>query len=129
MNSTLGYLARMYRALKNDYTTPNGGYSESCTEVAVDLARRLLTEGKKPQIERISEKSRKAVITPRRFQGRVTWGGHIICTEGDRIYDPLVSDLPVDRENYSRTAFSEEVEIEVAVPSEKILEFISRSPA
>lgn len=118
MESTLEYLAKKHSTLRNDYSTPNGKYSESCECIAVEVAKRLLNEGKKPYIAKVSKE-----LTPLLYEGRIKWYTHLFCCCNGLAYDPILKE-PVPLKDYCRLVFGENIEITVKVPSEKIKEYI-----
>ena len=91
----LEYLRRKHQTLRNDYHTPDGIYYESCTELACDVAKLSLKEGIKPSLlsvrgETLPDGVNTKTLVPKLFEGRVTWGGHVVCAKGDIILDPMV---------------------------------------
>ena len=130
MESTLEYLANMYPVLGNDYRTPDGKHSNSCCHIAVEIAKRLIFEGKSPYIigiegEELGNGNRE-VIVPKRYNGRIEWGAHQVCCEGILAYDPMVDSKPVLLLDYCEIAFKDKSDFEILVPSEKIVEFVHR---
>ena len=97
--------------LRNDYKDKSGEYSASCTAVAVDLSRALEREGVEPHIliirgEKID--TGRETLVPTAYEGRVTWGAHVVCEADGVVYDPmLVSPLIIDE--YLKTAFNQTV--------------------
>ena len=101
--------------LKNDYRDASGEYSDSCTLVAVELAKLLIAEGGNPRILTIRGEQRedgnRVSLVPVPYEGRVTWGAHVVCELDGIVYDPMLeSPLPI--EDYVQTAFAQLVEIE-----------------
>ncbi|NCU38519.1 hypothetical protein EOL96_05700 [Candidatus Saccharibacteria bacterium] len=101
--------------LKNDYRDASGEYSDSCTLIAIELARLLKAEGGNPRIliirgERREDGNRMSLV-PVSYDGRVIWGAHVVCELDGIVYDPMLeSSLPI--EVYVQTAFAQPVEIE-----------------
>jgi hypothetical protein len=130
MESALEYMANIHPTLANDYRTPDGKYSESCGCIAVNIARKLFAEGKNPFILRIRgeliDSINRKTITPKTFNGRISWGAHQVCCEGGLAYDPMVSPESIDLDNYCKIAFQENVCTDILVKQEDIKEFISR---
>ena len=122
------YLAKKYGLLVNDYR--DGQYSEHCGLIAMDIARLLLEEGGKPSLYVISGKKIDSVrntktLVPKRYEGRVTWGGHTVCESSGLVYDPLHK-TPVAFNEYLQTTFTEPVEAKVFVQNDRIQEFLNR---
>jgi|GEM_PF-1720004 len=126
---TLAYLFAKNESLKNNYTTPDGKYAESCAAIAYDIAGLLLLEGKKPTIVSVEGKTdnprirHNAPLVPIRYKGAVTWGGHQICVCGSLVYDPMVGE-PVHIEEYPNVAFGTDVDMETLVSEDEIEDFI-----
>ncbi|MBL7100765.1 MAG: hypothetical protein ISS23_02300 [Nanoarchaeota archaeon] len=131
MESALEYMARKHVTLINDYRTPCGNYSESCGIIAIELAERLLSEGKEPYIMKVAEDVFSSgfitckVLKPLTYEGRIRWGAHQVCCWDGKVYDPIL-DKPVSLKDYFKLVFGEEVEISVLIPSNEINEYISR---
>jgi hypothetical protein len=130
MNSALEYMANLYPTLANDYRTPDGKHSESCGCIAVDIAKRLLAEDKVPYIARVQGKLIDTInrhsITPKPFNGRISWGAHQVCCEDGLVYDPMVAPKPVAIDDYCKMTFEGEVEMDVLVAQDRIREFVER---
>ena len=130
MNSALEYMANLHPTLANDYRTPDGQHSEICGLIAVDIAKRLLAEDKFPYIAKVQgnlvDRINRASITPKPFNGRISWGVHQVCCEDGLAYDPMISPEPVAIDDYCQMAFEGEVEMDVLVAQDKIREFVER---
>jgi len=130
MELTLEYMADLHKTLINDYRTPDGNHSESCGCIAVDIAKRLLAEGKVPYIAKIQgkliDKMNRQPIVPKPFDRRVSWGAHQVCCENGLAYDPMISSEPVSIGNYCERAFEGEVEMDTLVTQDQIREFTKR---
>ncbi len=125
------YLREQFLQLSNDYSK-DGKYVESCSLIAVDVAKLILEDGGSPQLLAIRGKIIKTdayianeTLVPRRYKGRVKWGGHTVCECKDIIYDPMVGS-PLDRSTYLRDTFQNEVEAKVLVPPEEMAVFVRR---
>ncbi|OGY91653.1 MAG: hypothetical protein A3B31_02995 [Candidatus Komeilibacteria bacterium RIFCSPLOWO2_01_FULL_53_11] len=118
------FLDAMNTRLANDYATPDGRHSESCTLIACDLARKFLAVGKRPYLISIHGELDKP-LRPVRYEGRVTWGGHVVCGCDGFIYDPMVGH-PIAEEAYAKEAFGREVAMTISVPTDRIEEFVAR---
>jgi hypothetical protein len=131
MESALEYIANKQRTLINNYRTPDNQYAESCCLIALDIAERLLEEGKTPHIILIRGKvidsigNRQSII-PKPYDGRVTWGAHQVCCVNGIAYDPMISKEPISIKNYANMAFFGDVDIEIVIGRDKIREFINR---
>ena len=130
MNSTLEYIANLHPTLAKDYRTPDGRYREHCAIIAVNIAKRLLFEGKIPHIKQIMGKKfdgwNSLTLFPKPFGGRISWGGHLICCVDDLVYDPMIGSKPADISEYLQLAFFDDVETKIAVSKEEIREFVLR---
>lgn len=105
---TLTYLQEKFFDLENDYSTSDGNHAQSCSLIATKVASLLKKEGGSPQILIITGMKVDSVNTetlyPRRYEGRVKWGGHVVCECGGVVYDPMLG-IPVNTEEYLKTAF------------------------
>lgn len=130
MDQIAEYMAKKHRTLADDYRTPDGRYRESCAAIAIDIAERFLAEGKNPNITiirgRFVDAFNREAISPRPYQGRITWGVHQVCGLDNLVYDPMISPEPVAVKDYCQLAFLGRVEIEVVVPPEKVRDFVTR---
>jgi hypothetical protein len=110
-DSVLEYMANKHATLANDYKTSDGK-TDYCVSIAEQLFLMLITQGKVPSIVKVHNKTDGKNITPKVFNGRIQWGEHHICCESSLAYDPMVSSKPVKLEDYLKTAFEEDVELE-----------------
>ena len=127
---TKQYLESKFVELENDYRSSDGIHSESCGLIARDVARLIVSEGGNPEILFIQGKEVDIVhilanefLEPRRYAGRVSWGGHTVCENENIIYDPLVG-IPMDKETYLRTTFLDIAKAEVSISKDKVKDFI-----
>lgn len=109
MESTLEYLARMNDSLNNNYRTPNGRFAESCLHIAGEVAKRLISEGKRPSINfvgRIVEDGKvdKPMLLPKRYHGNVQWACHLFAVCDNQVWDPMIGQ-PVLMDSYVDLAF------------------------
>ena len=132
VSPVLGYLSEKSKTLLNDYRTPDGNYSKSCSLIAVDIAKMLLEEGKRPEIVSITGKriDNPNIIVheplkPVQYEGRVSWGGHTVCVCDGLVYDPMIG-RPLPIEEYAHKAFGADVEMSTVVPENKIEKFVNR---
>lgn len=128
----LMYLSEKSEALVNAYKAPDSNYTESCALIAENIAKMLLQSGKRPEIIFISGKRKDSsdIITneplkPLSYEGRVTWGAHIVCLCDGLVYDPMIGHT-VPLEEYAHKAFGADVEIRTVVTKDRIEEFINR---
>lgn len=126
------YLDRKHQIFRKDYRTEDGKYAESCSAMAIDIAELLLQDGEKPSLMSIrGDEVKKSCweynkpLVPKVYDGRISWGRHVVCALGDTILDPMVG-KPMKAEDYRREVFTEPVNIEEAVSAEFIEEFIQR---
>lgn len=109
------YMIRKNRSLGNNFKMESGLHSDSCALIAFDIAFSLIEAGRTPTIgslrgREIRDNSyiRNETLVPRRFEGRVTFGGHTICICDGEVYDPMVSETPIPVERYLEEAFTNE---------------------
>jgi hypothetical protein len=129
MNSTLEYLAEKHQTLKDDYKTPDKRNGESCSIIAVNVAKRLVAEGKTPCImvvrgEIIDGSGNRKTITPKIYKGRVEWGMHQVCCSEGFAYDPILGQS-VLVEDYCQKAFEDKAELDILIGQNEIKEFIN----
>jgi hypothetical protein len=129
METTLEYLTRMHKSLKNNYKAPDGFFAESCLYIAGEVARRLIIEGKKPNISwvgRMNEEGKveKQLIVPKRYGGQVKWACHLFAVCDEKVFDPLIEE-PVSLKSYRDLAFDKNCsEIKVFADYEEVLKRI-----
>ena len=130
MNQALEYMANLHSTLANDYKTSDGNHGENCTHIALDIAERLLAEGKAPYVAGIQGKLIDSInrdeIFPKLFEGRISWGKHQVCCDNGLAYDPMIASEPVAIDDYCKMAFEGEVEMDVLIAQNEIIEFIER---
>lgn len=127
------YLNRKHQILRNDYRTEDGKHAESCTLIACDIAKLFLEGGEKPSLlsvrgELLSDGINNRSLVPKIYKGRIRWGGHVVCTNGETVFDPMVG-KPMNKEEYAREVFDGPAVLEEAVPSEFIEEFLQKGEA
>jgi hypothetical protein len=126
---TESFLASKARTLTNEYKDENG-HLEHCGLLAIDVARLILEEGGHPSLYAIrgqiidSDGNRKT-LTPKQYNGKITWGGHTVCENQGIIYDPMVG-RAVPLSQYLEETFTEPVTSKIDVPSDKIQDFIDK---
>jgi hypothetical protein len=125
------YLKIKHESIANDYRTLDSKHSDSCGLIAVDIAKLLLQEGKRPYIMKISEDIHERggihvkELSPKIYKGRVTWGAHQVCCCDRMAYDPIIGS-PIDIKKYSKTVFGEDINMEISIPQDEIEEFVNR---
>jgi hypothetical protein len=106
------------------------GYSEDCVAHACRLAELLLAEGRAPWIGRIREAIDRGdhvfhgPLIPKRFPA-ITWNTHYVCCCEGEVHDPLAG-TPVAIDQYARTLFGREIEIEVHLDAEATRRLVDR---
>jgi hypothetical protein len=119
----VNYLTEVNKTLVNDYRTSDGKHAEACSLIAIDIARILLAEGKKPKLVLISGKT--GLLKPIQYGGRVSWGGHTVCVCEGLAYDPMIG-RPLPINEYIRQAFGSDVEVKTTISEEEMDRFIKR---
>jgi hypothetical protein len=125
------FLQERRKSLELDYRTPDGEYAESCTGIAVDVARLLIAEGKHPELMRAQgllvpgSTLNHYSVYPKQYNGRLPWGAHIFCAADGMAYDPLVG-KPVSLLDYPQEVFMTPVEINTAISALELPAFIKR---
>ena len=133
MESTLDYLVRKHETLVNDYRTPDGKYREHCGLIAIEVAQRLLAEGKTPRIEKVAEEVHERGfihsldLVPLIFRDKWTegWGAHQVCCTDSMAYDPLLGKA-VPIKDYCSLMFGKDISMRTLIASEEIKQFINR---
>lgn len=122
------YLGNKFPELENDYSNDDG-YVEHCGLIAGEVAKLILADGGHPQLLSIRgqkvDSMNTETLEPKRYAGRVVWGGHTVCENNGVIYDPMIGE-PVNKKIYLENTFSKPVVATVLVPQEKMNEFIKR---
>ena len=128
-DSVLHCFNEINMAITEDYISSEGEV-ESCTEIAVKIAQKLLAEGKKPFIMEVAEfvnEDSGAVeesLFPLKYEDKeVSWGTHIVCCCDKLVFDPIL-EKPVSINDYTRNAFGKDIEMRVVVSEEKIKDFV-----
>jgi hypothetical protein len=112
------FLVKSHRQTLAAYQILKGKPRTFCSVVAIEVAKRLLAEGKKPKLLWISQPRYESddscwyYLTPRLFDGEFTWACHIVCAVGGVVYDPLIG-TPLRIETYLQRTFIESLEAEV----------------
>ena len=111
------YMARKHETLGNNYRDESGEFVDSCGLIADELATVFLRHSQEPQILRIRghsiDRINTASIKPRIYEGRVDWGGHSVCANNGKVYDPMLAS-PEDIDTYMLTTFDQPVDYSVA---------------
>lgn len=112
--------------LQNDYRT-HGRYSEACGLLAFDAAELLTMAGESPSIGtytgreiRISGLIDNESLVPPRYEGRVSWGAHVVAINNGYVYDPMVG-KPVSLSEYPMLAFgTNDVKLKIRLDTDYI---------
>lgn len=129
--TVMEYFHQKRLSIINDYHTPDGKHSDSCTLIALEIADLLIKEGHEPIIMLISEDIREnGLIHPKSlssmiFGGRVTWYAHQVCVCDGLAFDPIFAN-PISIHGYAAAVFGEEIETRIVLTTEKIKEIIGR---
>ncbi|MCH7568705.1 MAG: hypothetical protein IIA87_04765 [Nanoarchaeota archaeon] len=123
METAIEFLESKHKnIIKNNYRTSDGEHVEHCVVIAMDMAARLLNEGRKPTLLAIT-----GYLIPQPFNGRIEWGGHTICVADEMVYDPIF-DRPVPLSRYYQKAFpGQEIEVEEQLPLNSIRNYFAKS--
>jgi hypothetical protein len=115
---SVSFFEAKHRSLRNDYHDESGEYADSCSLIALDMAALLLSRGEQPKILRIQGKPEEipgilsnGALVPIPYQGRVTWGAHIVCESAGIVHDPML-ETPLPLADYLSAAFAQQVDIE-----------------
>ncbi len=113
----LDYLQQRHLSLNNDYRMPppRSNFSESCHYVYEEIAKLCRKHGYEPKLfhvrgMKLAEGVNTESLLPKRYQGRVEWGGHLVCVVGNTVLDPLVG-IPLSMEEYAETIFESPVDL------------------
>ncbi|MFC1723190.1 HDIG domain-containing metalloprotein [Nanoarchaeota archaeon] len=118
------YMRENNAAMRDDYSSPMG-YPASCSTVSRDVARLLAQEGRNPKIIVIRPEHGSEPLAPKKYQGKVEWGIHHVCSDNGDVYDPMLSSEPVPLEQYIRQAFGSDVVITTLVDESEMVDFLS----
>lgn len=127
--SVLEYLQTKHSTVIIEYRTPDGRFSEHCGMIALEIAKILITAGRKPHIALVSEDVHEGGfvktkdLVPKAFGNKVTWGAHWVCVCDGYALDPILG-VPVLIEHYTQSVFGESIKTVNLLTYEKILEFI-----
>jgi hypothetical protein len=124
-------MERTFIMLGTNYRAEDPRYSASCSAIALDIAASLLESGGAPTIatfrgEELNQRGfdTRETLKPARYKGEIEFGAHIACLCAGKVYDPMVSPIPIPLDEYSATAFLNKV-IEV-VPGYLTAEYLRR---
>ena len=96
-------------------------YEANCLTIARDIARLLVEEGHQPFIACLHKEEDRAgnrfhyPLSPKKYNGRITWTKHYVCCCEGMVYDPMLEE-PVGMEQYSRAVFGEDFPMERWIP-------------
>lgn len=107
------YLRQVYQTLNDRYSTPDGKHRQSCSTIFNLIANLCKTLGYTPLLYhvrgmKLADGINTETLVPRRFEGRVEWGGHIVCVVDGLVLDPLVG-TPLTMDVYAKTTFQNPV--------------------
>lgn len=119
-------MQRLHGYLVNDYLDETGEHSHSCTVIAFDIAKVLIDHGLDPDIlsirgEVTDEVGNRGAIQPKIYDGRISWGAHVVCRYAGKIYDPMLGE-PMNEESYLLGTFDRPVEATIAMDTDTIKE-------
>lgn len=96
------------------------------------MADILIQCGEKPSVfavrgDEVKESGmiQNKALVPKIYQGRVSWGGHVVCAVGDFNYDPMVGEV-MDKESYKNEVFTVPIDLTEAFSSQTLKEMLSR---
>ena len=119
MENSLEFLTRMHKKIEGSKT-----YPFNCSRIAFEMAKTLVSEGKKPSILLVEKKTRVLqyceYLKPKRYNGKVCWAWHSICCENDLVYDPIIN-APIRISEYLKNSFENEVEANVVKTPDEII--------
>lgn len=87
-----------------------------CTAVALGLAKKLIAEGKTPQI--VQYEGNK-FLRPKKYNGEIQWDFHDVCCSDEKVFDPMLG-LEVSVEDYSNEAFGEIFSRTIIITNEEL---------
>ena len=130
METTLKYMARMHQQLIDDYLDADGLYRADCGSIAIEVGKRLQSEGKYPEIRSVcvlDSLVREIDLIPVVFKGKWAdgWGCHHICCESGLAYDPLFGE-PVLMEDYCELMFEENLPLRLAFTFDNFTRLVNR---
>lgn len=107
-SNTLALLSRLNTEVANDYAYSDG-ISFSCHLIAFKLAKRLVQEGKRPEIKGFQNAKGEALY-PLRYSGRVEFGTHNVTVCDGLCYDPIEKE-PIPEAEYGEKVFGVKVKV------------------
>jgi hypothetical protein len=116
--SVINYLHDKHETIVNDYKNSDGEV-ENCALIALDIADLLVADGQEPYVVRLVGNdviengfTHAKNLTPRIYEGRVSWEAHLVCVCDGLIFDPMLGQ-PVSLEEYSRKVFGEDIKTKI----------------
>ena len=79
-------------------------YLHHCSGVAYELGQLLMQQGTIPTILKIATVDPIELLLPLPYDKKLKWIMHIICTDGETVYDPIFPE-PRTLETYFNDAF------------------------
>jgi hypothetical protein len=121
-------LRKFFNDLSDDYNDEQS-HPHACSQMAADIAKLILEEGGLPRLLSVRGRNidsiNTEVLIPKRYEGRIRWGGHVVCAVGDTVYDPLVG-VPISLKAYLNEVFENPAQAYERVSVDEIEDFISR---
>lgn len=121
--SAIDFLQRMYAEVEDDYHYRGRKYTDLCAAIAYVVGKKLLRAGHRPTIEKIAINPEDWIterrLVPARFEGRVKWTDHYVCTSNQFAWDPVLG-KPEPVTTYSAKLFGEQLEFQPFRTTEQI---------
>ena len=111
-NKTLAFLESEHKKLTQQYS--NNRF------LANEVAKLLMEDGLAPHIEMVYEVRDDQVVLflPQIYEGKMSpWHAHFVCCTENQAFDPILG-YPINKENYTKELFGQEIEMKVSVPAE-----------
>lgn len=123
MESALEYMTQIAADMTHSYEHFH------CTELAKEVARRLVHEGSRPEVIRFGKKNNLGVLVsaihPLKYKETV-WKYHDVAVAHGQVYDPMLGPNPIPLEQYQKRAFGKEFPIEVSITSNTLLNWYGK---
>jgi hypothetical protein len=121
--SVINYLHDKHETIVNDYKNSEGEV-ENCALIALDVADLLVAVGQEPYVVRLIGNNvveggftRAKNLTPKIFEGRVSWEAHLVCVCNGLVFDPMLGQA-VNLESYAKEVFGEDVKTKILLSPE-----------
>lgn len=126
MKATLEYLSR-----KNQELIATNYSGQSCDDISIETAMKLVEDGLTPHIERVFELIRDErgneelkSLFPKPLNNK-DWGAHLVCCTKDLAFDPLIG-KPVPKSEYCMILFGDYIAMEFARSKDETLRDIEK---